>query len=169
MAKNTTKTPAVKDGLGPPSLEWAALPRAVVRLRGRILQSVAAGEIDDLLIPIQWSEVPPLFMRSQPQNLDPIAYLKARSFDGEGHEMLRILGAVLSQAYAVQVLGGITTYLWPLFPIVPEREPRATQRLEPWRCVRFADLTRRGSDGGLLVHRISIGSDGTWHYFWTDA
>jgi hypothetical protein len=169
MTKTTTKKPALKDGLSSPSLEWDALPRAVTRLRARILQSVEGGDIEDLLLPIQWSEVPPLFMRKQPQDLNPIAYLKQRSFDGEGREMLRILGAVLTQAYAVQVLGGITTYLWPFFPVVPERQPLEAQRLAPWRCVRFADLARRGSEGVLLVHRISIGSDGTWHYFWTDA
>ena len=167
-APNKTAMELTGDSLSP-SLDYTALPAAVARLRTRILQSVAGRDIDDLLIPIQWNEVPPLFARGQPQGFDPISFLKSRSFDGKGHEMLAIIGAVFRQAYAVQNRGGSVTYQWPQFPVVPEREPLPRERLAPWRCVRFADLARRDPGGGPLIHRTSIGIDGTWHYFWAEV
>lgn len=137
-------------------------------MRGRILQAAQGGSIDDLLIPIQWNEVPPLFRRGQPQSFDPIAYLKSRSFDGHGREMLAILSAVFRAPHAVLTRGATTSYVWPVFPAVIEPTPWPQQRLVPWCCVRFADLTGAGPDGGPLIHRTAIGPDGTWQYFWTE-
>lgn len=141
----------------------------VRRLWSRILEVAAGGQIAELLIPIAWNEVRPLFMRRQPQVFDPIDYLKQRSFDGQGHEMLRILDAVLRQPFAFLRNGGSQTYVWPQFPVVPERAPLPSQQLAPWRCVRFADLGQRTATGGLPIHRITIGADGTWHSFWPDV
>ena len=144
------------------------LPPAVARLRGRILQVTQGGGIDDLLIPIQWNEVPPLFRRGQPQSFDPIAYLKERSFDGNGREMLAVLSAVFRAPHAVLTQGSTTSYVWPVFPLVPAPTPWPQERIAPWSCVRFADLATLSPQGGPLIHRTAIGIDGTWQYFWTE-
>jgi hypothetical protein len=154
--------------LSAPTLDTSLLPPAVARLRARILQAVASGSIDDLLIPIAWNEVRPLFQRNQPQVFDPIGFLKARSFDGRGREMLRICGAVFRAPYAVLTRGATRTFVWPVFPPVLEPTPWPEERLAPWSCVRFADLAATEPGGGPLVHRTAIGLDGTWQYFWTE-
>ena len=130
---------------------------------------MAQRDVEDLVIPISWNEVRPLFVRGQAQAFDPIAYLKQRSFDAQGHEMLRILGAVLTQAYEQERRGATTSYTWPHFPVVPEREPLPAERLAPRRCVRFADMSARTAYRGLLMHPLTNGEDGTWHSFWPDA
>lgn len=154
--------------LSRPTLDAGLLPPSVARIRGRILQAAASGSIDDLLIPIQWNEVRPLFKRGQPQAFDPIAYLKAQSFDRRGREMLAILQAVFRAPYAVLTRGATRSFVWPVFPPVPDPTPWPQERLAPWACVRFADLAVMGPDGGPLIHRTSIGPDGTWQYFWTE-
>ena len=162
-------TPTPPHSLSAPSLDSLALPPAVARLRARILQAVDRRDIADLSIPIQWNEVPPLFIRGQPQSFDPIAFLKDRSFDGQGREMLGIIGDVFRQPFAVETRGATTTFQWPYFPVVAEREPPPRERLARWRCVRFADIGKRDAVGSPLIHRAGIGIDGTWHYFWTGA
>lgn len=161
----TLKLPDVR--LSRPTLDTSLLPPAVARLRARVLQATAAG-IDDLLIPIQWNEVRPLFQRGQPQVFDPIAFLKSRSFDGHGREMLAIMDAVFRAPYAVLTRGATRSYVWPVFPRVPDPTPWPQERLAPWRCVRFADLGLAGPGGGPPIHRTAIGPDGTWQYFWTE-
>lgn len=153
--------------LSPPRLDGGDLPAAVARIRARILQAAQGGSIDDLLIPIQWNEVPPLFQPGQPRGFDPIAFLKSRSFDGHGREMLAIMAAVFRAPHAVLTRGMTRSYVWPVFPPVPEPTPWPQQRLAPWSCVRFADLGAANPDGSPLVHRTAIGPDGTWQYFWT--
>lgn len=152
----------------PPSLDLSALPRAVRLLRARILQAAAGGDIDDLEVPLGWNELPPLFVRGQAGGFDAVAFLKARSFDGRGREMLDILRAVFTAPYAGQERGGVVTYVWPAFPVPLEKAPTVGQRLHLWRCVRFADLAARAPDGGPPVHRAGVGVDGTWQFFWTD-
>lgn len=152
----------------PPSLEVGALPRAVQLLRGRLLETARSRDIDDLRVPLGWNEVPPLFTRGQKAGFDPIEYLKNRSFDRQGREMLDILQAVLTSAYLRETRGPSVSYVWPVFP-ARNRASGSAQFLAPWRCVRFADLTATAPGGGPLIHRIAIGQDGTWHYFWTEA
>ena len=149
-------------------MDLAALPRAVRLLRARILQAAAGGDIDDLEVPLGWNELPPLFVRGQKGDFDLVAFLKARSFDGQGREMLAILGAVLTAPYVREVRGPTVSYMWPVFPVPLERAPTVGQQLHVWRCVRFADLTLTAPGGGRLIHRAAVGEDGTWQFFWTE-
>ncbi len=167
----TAKAPSASTAgirLSDPSLDTSRLPPAVARLRTRILQATATGDIESLTIPIQWNEVPPLFRRDQPRTFDPIAYLKMRSFDGRGQEMLRIITAVFTLPFAMMTRGASQSFVWPVFPPVPSPTPWPEQRLAPWSCVRFADLQNRSAAGDPLFHRTAIGPDGTWQYFWTE-
>ncbi|UDL94944.1 hypothetical protein LGH83_01325 [Lichenihabitans sp. PAMC28606] len=152
-----------------PSLEIASLPRAVQLLRARILETVRGGDIDDLRVPLGWNEVPPLFRRGQKPEADPVEYLKSRSFDRQGREMLGIMRAVFTAAYVQERRGPSTSYIWPIFPVTNEFAPPRSQQIGLWRCVRFEDLTAKAAGGGPLIHRTAIGDDGTWHYFWTES
>ncbi len=153
---------------GPPSADVAALPGPVARMRARLLQSALSRDIDDLENPLGWNELPPLFTRGQPADFDPVAFLKARSFDGRGLEMLDVLRAVLTAPHARVARGGTAIYRWPVFPVAPERAPTPAEQLHPWRCVRFADLLSRAPDGGPPIHRAGISEGGTWLFFWTE-
>jgi hypothetical protein len=154
--------------LSTPSLDETVLPPAVARLRGRILQATGTGDIESLKIPIQWNEVPPLFKHDQPLGFDAVEFLKQRSFDGRGQEMLRIIKSVFEAPFAKLTRGMTETFVWPVFPSVPNPTPWPQEHLAPWSCVRFADLSSRSKAGGPLIHHTAIGLDGTWHYFWTE-
>jgi hypothetical protein len=166
MAESSGRSPAVIRS--PPSLDVAALPRAVALLRARILQTASGRDIDDLRVPLGWNEVPPLFTRGQKSGFDPIGFLRGRSFDGQGLEMLAILRAVFSAAFVREIRGPSVSYLWPVFPVTPEKAPSSAEQLAVWCCVRFADLTLSTPAGKPPVHRAAIGEDGTWQYFWPE-
>ena len=70
------------------------------------------------------------------------------------------------QPYAVLSRGATDTFIWPMFPVVPEIEPSAGEQLARWRCMRFADIAGHGTQRAAPVLETAIGIDGTWHYFW---
>lgn len=146
----------------------AALPQRVAALRAKILEACATGDIAALAVPIQWAETPPVFSREadRPKSFSEIVgYLKRRSFDGEGREMVAILAAVFSAPYARLRRGGFENWVWPAAAWIPPAAPTPEERAALWRCVRFADLARTEAQGRPLIHRAVVGADGTWHSF----
>lgn len=158
------------DVVSQPLIDIALLPAPVEAIRGKIIAALEKDDIEALRIPIDWNEVRPLFAKSGTfkAGTDPIEILKALSFDGKGHEILRIARAVLAQPFVKISRGPVTLFEWPAFachpaPPADEREARAR-----WRCVRFADLSRSNAEGRPRATRIGIASDGVWHYFWSE-
>jgi hypothetical protein len=164
--------PAPIDVISPSSQDLVALPARVVALRAKILDAVASDNIENLLIPIEWNEVPPMFETGsrQPQGFAQIIpYLKARSFDGQGREWLSIIEAVFTAPYVRITRGLFVTYVWPSFALAPLPLTGDEEGwLALWRCVRFADLAAHDAKGRPLIQRAGIGADGTWHYLWAE-
>jgi hypothetical protein len=151
------------DQVSAPLSDLAALPARVAALRLKILEAAETGDIERLRTPVEWNEVPPLFERGLKKGpgFDPLDALKARSFDGNGAEMLAILKAVMEAPYVRIKRGPFQSYGWPAFAFAPTPAPDEATRLLMLKCLRFADL-------GLSpppYHRVRIGADGTWHTF----
>jgi hypothetical protein len=171
---NAKETQGLKSHAGetvsPSSSDLAALPAAVAKIREKILDACAKGDIEALRIPIDWNEVRPLFERGakRPAGSDPIETLRSLSFDGKGREILRLATAVLAQPYVRIRRGPFDSYEWPAYartltPPSGEEESRAL-----WACVRFADLPRSNAEGRPHVMRLGVAADGVWHYFWSE-
>lgn len=160
---------APRPALSEPMTDAAALPRAVVAIRQKILQACATRDIEALRIPIDWNEVRPLFERGvkRPPGEDPIERLKALSFDGRGEEILTLLRNVLRQAYLIETRGKAQMFVWPAFALKPPVDPTPDERQLMLACVRFADLARADKSGRPPPMRIGIAADGVWHYFWS--
>jgi len=168
MAKPATKTATPAIAISDPSSDIDALPERVRALRNKILEAVAAGDIEALRPAIEWNETPPIFGRDKPAGFaQAIAYLKQRSFDGKGLEILRILGAVFEQPYARVERGPSIVYVWPAFAARQSPDPAPETRIEMYRCSRFANLGLVNDIGLPLIERVGIGADGTWHYFFS--
>ena len=75
------------------------LPPQVQRMRQAILQACASGSIEQLRVPIDMNEIPPVFGKGNVR--DPIAYFKGVSGDGNGREILAILYSLLTTGYAI--------------------------------------------------------------------
>ena len=156
------------DTASPPSRDLAALPAQVAAIREKILAACDKGELEALRIPIDWNETRPLFERGvkkHPAGTDPIEVLRSLSFDRKGFEILNVARAVLTQPYAKIQRGPVTLYEWPAFPAPPANE--AEERGQ-WSCVRFYDLARSLEQGRPKTMRMGFGSDGVWHYFWSE-
>ena len=96
-----------------------------------------------------------------------IEFLKSRSFDGNGREILRLIEAVFAQPYVKVTRGPVTTFVWPAFAMRQAPAPPPEPRLAMLTCVRFANLGLTNDIGLPLIERLGIGADGTWHYFWS--
>ena len=152
-----------------PSRDFDALPPRVAALRQKILDSVATGDIEKLRNALEWSETPPSLVRDGPRPRgfgEIVDFLKNRSFDGKGRETLEITRAVFEAPYVVVKRGPFATYVWPSFAKVPLTSLSEDERLQMWRCIRFADLGLSTPDGRPLMQHATIGPDGTWHTFW---
>ena len=165
----TKPPPAAVPTISDPSRDLDALPAPVRAMRARILVAVESGDIENLRPAIEFNETPPILgpRGEQPPGFaGAIDYLKKRSFDGRGEEILRILGAILEQPYARVARGPVTTYVWPAFAARQRPDPTPDERIEMYRCTRFANLGRTNDIGLPLIERVGFGADGVWHYFW---
>lgn len=152
-----------------PSSDLAALPPRVAAMREKILEAVLTRDIEALRPAIEWNETPPIFARGEkPRGFSQtITFLKARSFDGRGEEVLALLKAIFEQPYVKVARGPATTYVWPAFAMRQSPDPGPEQRLAMLRCVRFSNLGLTNDIRLPLIERLGIGADGTWHYFWS--
>ncbi len=167
MAKRPT--PPSIEHIEDPSSDLVALPPLVAAMREKILEAVTAHDIDLLRPAIERNETPPIFARGpRPTGFaQTIEFLKGRSFDGKGQEILDLLKACFAQPYVKITRGPAETFVWPAFAIRQDPNLSSEQRLAMYTCVRFVNLALTNESGLPLIARIGIGSDGTWHFFWT--
>lgn len=163
--------PVPTETISAPMTDAAALPAGVRAIREKILGACDKGDIEALRIPIDWNEVRPLFERGakHPAGTDPIEVLTSLSFDRKGREILALVRAVLAQPFVRITRGPFESYEWPAFARRPAPPANEEEARALWACVRFADLTRSNAEGSPHVMRLGIGSDGVWHYFWSES
>ncbi len=144
-----------------------SLPPGVVEMREQILAAVSTGDIEELRLALDWNELSPEI--GAPPGTDPIAYWRSISADGQGRDILTVLGDLLSAPPAV----------------VPGGQDIENNRLYVWPALAEKSLTGLGADESALLSRLVtaeeakamieagrysgwrlvIGADGTWHTF----
>ena len=97
-AKARTAAPVA----GKPALP-DALPQPVAEMREAILAAVESGDIEEMRTPLEWNELKPELADSPVA--DPIAHWRQISGDGEGREILAVLGEILRQPHAILPVG----------------------------------------------------------------
>jgi hypothetical protein len=144
------------------------LPGPVQDMREAILSAVRSGRIEELRHAWEPNELKP-DLGVAPAGGDPIAQWKRISGDGEGREILAVLGEILEAGYVVLPLGrdleNNKIYVWPYFAEVALDKLTPAQEVEMLRLVAPAQLKEMRSAGKYTHWRIAIGADGTWHSF----
>ncbi len=133
-------------------------------MRLAILQAAASGDIEQLRVPIDMNELPPVFAKEHVP--DPIAYFKAASADGNGREILAILYSLLTTGYAIVNPGAKDEMIvWPYHAAVPLNTLTPSQEVEIYRFLPPARLKEMIARGKYSFYSIGISREGVWHYF----
>jgi hypothetical protein len=144
-----------------------ALPPSVVDMREQILAAVHSGNIAELKGAIEWNEIKPDF--GAKANEDPIAYWKQMSSDGQGREILAVLGNLLALPPARIAIGrdaeNTTVYVWPYLAELPPDGLRPGEEVDLYRLMTPAAAKAMREAKKWSWWRIAIGADGTWHTF----
>ncbi len=143
------------------------LPSQVQRMRQAILKAATSGDIEELRLPIDMNELPPIFAKERTPN--PINYLKSASADGEGREMLAILYNLLTTGYAIQNPGTKDEVIvWPYHAAIPLAGLTPSQEVEIYRFLPPARVKEMAAAGKYSFYSVGIARDGVWHYFSKD-
>lgn len=145
----------------------SGLPNAVNEMRDAILAAARSGQLDELIIPIQWNELPPDFGDLSVK--ETLARWKKQSPDGSGREWLAKLINLLEAPYAVLRKGpdieNNKLFVWPAFSELPLAKLPPTLHVELLRLVPVSEAARMITQGHYDGHGLAIGADGTWHVF----
>ena len=134
------------------------LPEPVREMREAILTAVRSGQMEDLRVAVELNEMKPVI--ADRAVADPIAHWRQVSGDGEGREILAILGQLLDAGYTVLPIA-----VWPYFAEMKLDTLTPAQEVELLRLApgpAFRDMKRTGK---YTHYKLGIGADGTWHFF----
>lgn len=163
----TAAKPGARAGSTGRSRALTPLPQPVAEIREAILTAVDSGDIGELRTALDWNELKPEV--ADTAVTDPIAYWRQISADGEGREILGILGEILRQPYAVLPVGrdaeNNRLFVWPRFAEVPAADLSAAEAAAMQRIIPPTVLEEMQRTGRYLYWRLAIGADGTWHSF----
>ena len=143
----------------------STLPEAVRAARERILKAAHTGDIEEMRVVIEANdEITPAF--SFGDDLDPIAYWKQISRDGEGREILAQLVRVFSSGF-VRMDEGTKDELiiWPYHFAYPLDALTPRQKVELFMLVNPDDAKTMEQSGGYFGYRAGISPDGIWQFF----
>ena len=91
------------------------------------------------------------------------------SADGEGREILAILGQLLDAGYIVLPIGkdleNNRVYVWPYFAEMKLDALTPAQEVELMRLVPGTAFRGMKQTGKYTHYKLGIGADGTWHFF----
>ena len=143
------------------------LPPAVAEMRAAILAAVETGDIAELKGAMDLNELKPEF--GGPVGADPIDFLRSRSKDGSGEDILGVLDRLLEGSWAA-IPGGRDIennriYVWPHFAEVP-LSGLGDADMGLLEALVGAEAARSMRESGRWTGwRLSIGADGVWHMF----
>ncbi len=143
------------------------LPANVAEMREAILAAALSGNLQELMIPVQWNELPPDF-GAKPVKETLKAWRKA-SHDGSGREMLALIANILTAPYAVRRQGAdienAKIFIWPAIAEVPLDKLTPPLEVSLLRLVGVDEARRMKKVGHYDGYGIALGADGTWHAF----
>jgi hypothetical protein len=144
------------------------LPDPVADMREAILSAVASGRIEDLHHAWETNELKP-DVGVDLKGADPIVHWKRISGDGEGREILAVLGEILDAGCTVLPLGrdleNNRVYVWPSFAAMDIDKLSPGQEVQLLRLVSPTAAREMRATGRYTHWRLGIGADGTWHFF----
>lgn len=154
----------------PPAVRRLALedlPIPVQEMRDAILIAVASGDIEELRIALEWNELPPEL--GMPKDTDPIEQFRKISKDGEGREILAILGDLLAEAPAQLPIGpdpeNSSVFVWPYLSELPPKSLTPSQLVDLYRLMPVPEAAKLIERDKWTWYRLAIAADGTWHIF----
>ncbi len=151
----------------PPRQPIAELPIPVLEMRDAILAAVHHGAIEELRTAIDWNELPPEF--GLERATDPIEAWRKQSKDGEGFEILAILGELLAEPPAKLPLGrdleNNDVFVWPYLAEIKPSKLTPAQRVELFQLVPADAAAAMLKSDTWNWYRLVIAADGTWHLF----
>ena len=168
-AKKTTAHKQATTAELPVAVEYGAnrLPVNVAEMREAILAAALSGDIKELLIPIQWNELPPDFGEKPVK--ETLADWQKQSHDGSGREMLALLADILSGPYAVRRQGAdvenAKIFIWPAVAELPLDKLTPALEVALLRIASGDEVKRMKKAGRYDGYGLAIGADGTWHAF----
>jgi hypothetical protein len=143
------------------------LPANVAEMREAILAAALSGNLQELMIPVQWNELPPDF-GAKPVKETLEAWRKA-SHDGSGREMLALIANILTAPYAVRRQGAdienAKIFIWPAIAEVPLDKLTPPLEVSLLRLVGVDEARRMKKAGHYDGYGVAVGADGTWHAF----
>ena len=143
------------------------LPAAVSGTRDAILEAVQSGHLEDLQAALDLNELKPEL--ADVPVPDPMAFWRAVSADGNGRDILAIIGVLLDLPHAMTPLGkdleNTSLYIWPAFADRPlaQLTLEETVQLEQLETAQKIAVMRVA--GKYTGWRLVIGADGVWHSF----
>jgi hypothetical protein len=142
----------------------AELPAPVAKMRMEILKAAASGDIEQMRIPVDLNEIPPMVAKGKTGNL--VAHWKSVSGDGQGREIMAELIKLFRTGFVrkPQKSGG-TLYVWPYFAEMPLNELTPAQEVELLTLISPARMKEMRARGQYDGYRIGISQDGVWHFF----
>ena len=141
----------------------STLPPQVARMRGAILSAAATGEVENLRVPIDMNELPPMLAAEKIK--DPMAYWREISGDGQGREVMATLIQLFRTGFARKGAGTENElYVWPYFVGKPLSDLTPPERVELLRIVTAGDLMGMEESGNYNFYRIGISPDGEWKF-----
>lgn len=165
--KSTANSPVAAPAS--PSVRYgtSGLPQPVLEMRDAIMSAVRSGRIEDLRTAVELNEIKPAVSDKSPGDL--IAYWRQVSGDGEGREILAMLGEILDAGYVTLPIGkdieNNRVYVWPYFAEVPIGSLTPAQEVELLRLVPAQAFKEMKQSGRYPHYKVGIGADGTWHFF----
>jgi hypothetical protein len=168
-AKKTTAHEQVTTAELPVTVEYGAnrLPVNVAEMREAILAAALSGDLKELLIPIQWNELPPDFGEKPVK--ETLSDWQKQSHDGSGREMLALLADILSGPYAVRRQGAdvenAKIFIWPAVAELPLDKLTPPLEVALLRIASGDEVKRMKKAGRYDGYGLAIGADGTWHAF----
>jgi hypothetical protein len=165
-SKQTTQT-SNQTHLPEISRDNTNLPTAVAEMRDAIISAARSGRLEELLIPVQWNELPPDFGAKSVK--ETFAQWQKQSADGSGREMLAQLINLLEAPHAVIRQGrdveNAKIYIWPAFAELPLTKIPPALHVEFLRLMPASEAKRMITQGYYDGLGLAIGADGTWHAF----
>jgi hypothetical protein len=143
------------------------LPVPVLEMRDAILAAVQSGKIEELRTAVELNEIKPVIADTVVG--DPIAHWRQVSADGEGREILTVLGQILDAGYVTLPIGrdleNNRVYVWPYFAGVQLDRLTPPQEAELLRIAPAAEVESMRKVGRYTYYKLGIAADGTWHFF----
>lgn len=143
------------------------LPPNVRDMREAILLAVRSGRIEDLQTAIEWNEILPDLGKAT--GVAAIEAWRKQSSDGEGLEILAVLGNILALGPA-KIMGGrdhenAAIYVWPYLAERPLQNLSPAEQVDLLRLMQPDAAKAMRADKTWTWWRLVIAADGNWLSF----